>query len=335
MLSSCRSTDTTEDIDIILSIKIAETLDIEKSIEEFHDIIIKACDKTYKTQRTPKKNKTTHKSVPWWTDELTILRKRTNALRCRYQRTKNNEQLRERRKTLYSDSKAQYAATIRREKIKSWKTYCNITTAANPSNEIYKLAADKRKRHTPFTTLRKPDGTLTSTLEETAKLMLEHFTPEDSRQDDTELHKQIRLQSQRIVNNPEDRNFTQTEVKNAVESMDNKKAPGEDGITGEIFKQIFETFPNYITAMYNECLRKGTFPNRWKRAKLIPVVKPNKEGSEEVTKYRPISLLNTEGKILEKLLISRINYWAYTTNFINTNQCGFTPRGARSTRQWQ
>jgi hypothetical protein len=326
MLSSCRSTDTTEDIDTILSIKIAETLDIEKFTEEFHDIIIKACDKTFKTQCTPKKNKTTHKSVPWWTGELTILRKRTNALRRRYQRTKNNEQLRERRHTLYLDSKAQYAATIRREKIKSWKLYCNITTAANPWNEIYKLAADKRKRHTPFTTLRKPDGTLTSTLEETAKLMLEHFTPEDSRQDDTDLHKQIRLQSQRIVNNPDDRNFTQTEVKNAVESMDNKKAPGENGITGELFKQIFETFPNCITTMYNECLRKGTFPNRWKRAKLIPIVKPNKEGSDQVTKYRPISLLNIEGKILEKLLISRINYWAYTTNFINTNQYGFTPQ---------
>ena len=128
------------------------------------------------------------------------------------------------------------------------------------------------------------------------------------------------------MNTPDDRNFTLTEIKNAVESMDNKKAPGEDGITGEIFKQIFVTFPNYITTMYNECLRKGTFPKRWKRAKLVPIVKPGKEGSEQVTKYRPISLLNIEGKIMEKLLISRINYWAYSTNFINTNQYGFTPR---------
>ena len=87
--------------------------------------------------------------------------------------------------------------------------------------------------------LQKLDGTLTSNLEETTKLMLEHFTPEDSIQDDTELNKQIRLQSQRTVNTPDDRNFTLTEIKNAVESMDNKKAPGEDGITGEIFKQTF------------------------------------------------------------------------------------------------
>ena len=41
------------------------------------------------------------KSVPWWTKELTIKMKRLNALRRCYQRTKNNEQLREQRKSKY------------------------------------------------------------------------------------------------------------------------------------------------------------------------------------------------------------------------------------------
>ena len=119
-------------------------------------------------------------------------------------------------------------------------------------------------------------------IKEATKPMLKHFTLEDSIQD-TELNKQIRYQSQRILNIPDDRNFTLTEIKNAVEGMDNKKAPVEDGIAGEIFKEIFVTFPNYITTMYNESLRKGTFPKRWKRAKLVPIVKPGKEGSEQVT----------------------------------------------------
>lgn len=78
--------------------------------------------------------------------------------------------------------------------------------------------------------------------------------------------------------------------------------------------------------MYNECLRRGVFPKRWKRAKLIPIVKPGKEDSEEVTKFRPISLLNIEGKIMEKILIHRINYCAHSTNFFNNNQYGFTPQ---------
>jgi len=67
--------------------------------------------------------------------------------------------------------------------------------------------------------------------------MLEHFTPKDNVQDDSEFHKQISAQSQATVNTPDDREFTLEEIRNAVESMNNTKAPGEDGITGEIFKQ--------------------------------------------------------------------------------------------------
>jgi len=163
-------------------------------------------------------------------------------------------------------------------------------------------------------------------MEETVTLMLEHFTPEDNIQDDSEFHKHIRAQSQETVNTPGDREFNSAEFRNAVESMNNQKAPGEDGITGEIFKQAFETFPKYITAMYNGCLQKVIFPKRWKRAKLIPVVKPGKEDSEEETKFRPISLLNILEKIMHKILICRIIYWAYSTNFLNNIQYGFTPQ---------
>ena len=64
------------------------------------------------------------------------------------------------------------------------------------------------------------------------------------------------------MNTPDDREFTLAEIRNVVENMNSKKAPGEDGITGENFKQAFETFPKYITAMYNGCLRKEVFQIR-------------------------------------------------------------------------
>ena len=103
-------------------------------------------------------------------------------------------------------------------------------------------------------------------------------------------------------------------------------APGEDGIIGEVYKSAFEIFPKYLTAIYNCCLRIGEFPKRWKKAKLIPSVKPGKENSNNVSKFRPISLLNIGGKVLEKLLINRINY--IFTNDLNNNQYGFTPKVA-------
>jgi len=60
--------------DIMLCARTAEEADIEMSIEEFHVILKTACNKTYRKPCTSKKT-TTHKSVPWWTEELTILRK--------------------------------------------------------------------------------------------------------------------------------------------------------------------------------------------------------------------------------------------------------------------
>jgi hypothetical protein len=78
--------------------------------------------------------------------------------------------------------------------------------------------------------------------------------------------------------------------------------------------------------MYNGCLRNGVFPKRWKREKLIPIIKPGQENNEDVSKFRPISLLNIGGKVLEKVLINIINYYVYSNDLMNSNQYGFTPQ---------
>jgi hypothetical protein len=254
------------------------------------------------------------------------MRKRVNAPRRRYQRTRKSEELREQRKTQYLEGKARYATTIKKEKITSWKDYCNMTSSSNPWNEVYKLAAGKKKNNTQITTLRKSDGSLTADLSETLKHMLEYFTPEDKEDDDTAHRRLARTQSQDPVDTADDKNFTLEEIRNAIESMGNKTAPGEDGITGESYKSTFGIFPNYVTALCNGCLRRGVFPARWKRAKLVPITKPGKENNEDVSKFRPVSLLNTGRKVLEKVLINRINHYVYSHDFMNTNQYGFTPQ---------
>jgi len=94
----------------------------------------------------------------------------------------------------------------------------------------------------------------------------------------------------------------------------------------EIYKSAFEIFPRYITAMYNGCLNTGVFPMRSKRTKLVPITKPGKDKSEDVSKFRPISLINKGGNVLEKLLINRINHHVFSHNYMNKNQYEFTPQ---------
>jgi len=102
--------------------------------------------------------------------------------------------------------------------------------------------------------------------------------------------------------------------------LGNKKAPGEDGFKGEIYKSACKIFSRYITAMYNGCLNRGVFPMRWKGTKLITITKPDKDNSEDVTKFRPINLMNTGGKVLEKLFINIINHHVFSHNCMNKNK---------------
>jgi len=66
-----------------------------------------------------------------------------------------------------------------------------MTTAANPWNAVYNLAAGKRNTITQITTLRKLDGSLTPDTKETLCLMLDNFTPVDNERDDNDYHKQV------------------------------------------------------------------------------------------------------------------------------------------------
>ena len=156
--------------------------------------------------------------------------------------------MRTHRKAQYLDGKARYASTIKNEKFSSWKAFCNLTPANNPWNEVYKLAAGKKKVKTHLTTLRKPDGTQTKDTVDTLRHMLERFTPEDNNNEDDD-HRRARLQSQLPTSTADDIEFTTVEIRNVIGDLGNKKAPGEDGITDEMYKSDFEIFPIYITAM--------------------------------------------------------------------------------------
>jgi hypothetical protein len=91
------------------------------------------------------------------------------ALRRRYQRTTNNENLRESRKNQYHKEKAKYRAAIKKRKTESWKEFCNLTSSTNPWNVVYKLASNKVKRSETLSTLKNPNGSITTDINKTIK----------------------------------------------------------------------------------------------------------------------------------------------------------------------
>ena len=70
------------------------------------------------------------------------------------------------------------------------------------------------------------------------------------------------------------------------------------------------------------------------KAKIIPIIKPWKEETDEESKFRPINLVDIGGKVLEKTLINRLNHHVYSRGHQNPVRIQTTKR-ALSTRQWK
>ncbi|KAL4142816.1 hypothetical protein QTP88_005213 [Uroleucon formosanum] len=115
------------------------------------------------------------------------------------------------------------------------------------------------------------------------------------------------------------------EVKAAIRSLKNCKAPGSDSIPSELIKYGGDDIYNFI---YRICLRvwqEEKIPENWNEAIIIPLHK--KGDKTECNNYRGISLLNSVYKIFSKVLLNRLI--PYAEECLGEYQSGF--RKGRST----
>jgi len=95
-----------EGIDDHLSLKVAGAPCMETVIEEFLMALETACRISFRIMNISQKA-TSNKSVPWWTQNLTILRKKVNAQRRKFQLTKDHNDLRDHWNEPYVTTKAE------------------------------------------------------------------------------------------------------------------------------------------------------------------------------------------------------------------------------------
>ena len=97
----------------------------------------------------------------------------------------------------------------------------------------------------------------------------------------------------------------------------NTKSTGHDQINLQRIKEgLMVTIP-YITLIINTSMVTKVFPTLWKHSIIIPI---HKSGDiEEPTNFRPINLLPILSKILEKILLTHINWVLRNNNLLNEN----------------
>ncbi|GFS67792.1 integrase catalytic domain-containing protein [Trichonephila clavipes] len=122
---------------------------------------------------------------------------------------------------------------------------------------------------------------------------------------------------------------TPTEVLSYVQRLEPRKSPGLDQISNRMIKNLPLKFLLFITLLIyiyiNQLFKNNYFPNSWKTAVVIPILKPEKD-SALPSNYRPISLLTCLSKVYEFVLLQRLNQHCAAANFIIPQQCGFRPK---------
>ncbi|GBO35083.1 Putative protein in type-1 retrotransposable element R1DM [Araneus ventricosus] len=121
---------------------------------------------------------------------------------------------------------------------------------------------------------------------------------------------------------------TAHEIGKIFQDINLTKAPGPDGLCANIIYEFFKVNKEKFTNMMNECINYAIFPVSWKQASVALIPKVGKDLSSP-SAYRPICLLSTWGKVLDKILSRRLTFEPEKTGKLHPNQFGF--RNGRST----
>jgi hypothetical protein len=81
---------------------------------------------------------------------------------------------------------------------------------------------------------------------------------------------------------------------------------------------------NFLTKASNAVIRRKYFPPGWKHAHFVFILQPGKE-PKLPSSYRPISLLHTVDKHLEKILLTRVIRKINKGGFRRKEQFSFRP----------
>ncbi|OXU31923.1 hypothetical protein TSAR_008228 [Trichomalopsis sarcophagae] len=107
-----------------------------------------------------------------------------------------------------------------------------------------------------------------------------------------------------------------------------QQGPRPDGISNITLKHAIHAHSEVSVDLYNACLEEETFPTNWKKLRLVFLPK-RKKPLQDCSSYRSLCMLETPGKILERIICVKMDYFIEGKGGLAEHQNGF--RKNRST----
>jgi hypothetical protein len=115
------------------------------------------------------------------------------------------------------------------------------------------------------------------------------------------------------------------EILSILKTTASDKAPGPDSIPNRFLRKCRDVLAEPLAKLFQDCLQRSDHPMPFRHSKTVVLRKPQKPTCDVAKAYRPIALLNTLGKVLEKIVARRVSALAEEHDLLPTTQMGARP----------
>jgi ribonuclease HI len=262
-------------------------------------------------------------SKRWFTPELKLQQREVNKLRRQWQNSCATEgPYHPRTQALFSEMRIKRRAwtrTVEKVKAAHWKDFLDQANSRTVWHATPYL--ERQDDYANIPPLKVGDHEFTDN-QDKARVLMETFFPS------TEPPPPENIVPPREI--PWDP-ITEMEITKALKAAKKRTAPGEDGLPTLVWSHLWPYVSSTVTRIFTASIDLGHYPQQWKAAKIVVLRKPGKSDYTSPSAFRPISLLNTLGKLLEALIARRLSYYAETHRLLPDTQFGGRP--GRNTEQ--
>jgi ribonuclease HI len=264
--------------------------------------------------------------VPWWNVECAIAVKARKASYRRLSKYPTVDNLQ-----AFQRQRAKTRRVIKLNKKRSWIEYVSTITHSTPSTTVWKKVKAISGRPVNTIPAIRDNGQIITTPHDVASVLGRHFASVSSnaRYDADFLIRKQRCEARPLDfhsenTEPYNRAFNIWELRTALRSL-RRTSVGEDNLHNDMFLHLTEASLEIILLFFNVLWLSDIFPDEWRNAILIPILKPGKDKSAPGS-YRPISLTSCFCKLFEKMINKRLMWVLETRGLLANVQCGFRQR---------